>query len=49
MILGMVGGCREVMETTAVASIVVFTRGGSCQHGFMCGCKQWSNDIHESN
>ena len=25
------------------------TRGGSCQHGFMCGCKQWSNDINESN
>ena len=25
------------------------TRGGPCQHGFMCGCKQWSNDINESN
>ena len=27
----------------------VYTRGGPCQHGFMCGCKQWSNDINESN
>ncbi len=25
------------------------TRGGPCQHGFMCGCKQWSNDINDSN
>ena len=25
------------------------TRGGPCQHGFMCGCKQWSNDINERN
>ena len=25
------------------------SRGGPCQHGFMCGCKQWSNDINESN
>ena len=25
------------------------TRGGPCQHGFMCGCRQWSNDINESN
>ena len=27
----------------------IITRGGPCQHGFMCGCKQWSNDINESN
>ena len=20
------------------------TRGGPCHHGFMCGCRQWSND-----
>ena len=26
-----------------------YTRGGPCQHGFMCGCRQWSNDINESN
>ena len=26
-----------------------YTRGGPCQHGFMCGCKQWCNDINESN
>ena len=30
-------------------AIIVKTRGGPCQHGFMCGCKQWSNDINESN
>ena len=30
-------------------SIFSITRGGPCQHGFMCGCKQWSNDINESN
>ena len=28
--------------------VVGETRGGPCQHGFMCGCKQWSNDINES-
>ena len=27
----------------------IITRGGPCHHGFMCGCKQWSNDINESN
>ena len=25
------------------------TRVVPCQHGFMYGCKQWSNDINESN
>ena len=30
-------------------AIIVKTRGGPRQHGFMCGCKQWSNDINESN
>ena len=30
-------------------SVVGYTRGGPWQHGFMCGCKQWSNDINESN
>ena len=25
------------------------TRRGPCQHGFMCGCEQWSNNISESN
>ena len=29
--------------------IVGYTRGGPCQHGFMCGCRQWSNPINESN
>ena len=28
---------------------LVYPRGGPCQHGFMCGCMQWSNDIIESN
>ena len=28
---------------------LVRTRRGPCQHGFMCGCKQWSTDINESN
>ena len=32
-----------------VTAIIVKTRGGPCQHGFMCGCRQWSNDINESN
>ena len=35
--------------TCIFACIIVYTRGGPCQHGFMCGCKQWSNDINESN
>ena len=34
---------------TASACIIDSTRGGPCQHGFMCGYKQWSNDINESN
>ena len=29
--------------------IVFLTRRGPCQHGFMCGCEQWSNNISESN
>ena len=29
--------------------ILYVTRGCPCQHGFMCGCRQWSNDINESN
>ena len=24
--------------------IILITGGVPCQHGFMCGCKQWSND-----
>ena len=33
------------------AGVLLFaiTREGPCQHGFMCGCKRWSNDINESN
>ena len=31
------------------STIVCLTRGGPCQHGFMYGCKQWSDDINESN
>ena len=26
--------------------VVWIIRGVPCQHGFMCGCKQWSNDIN---
>ena len=29
--------------------IIVNSIGGPCQHGFVCGCKQWTNDINESN
>ena len=32
-----------------VISVRLLFRGGPCQHGFVCGCKQWSNDINESN
>ena len=42
----------DVIEMTEPAAELLFflsTRGGPCQHGFMCGCKQWSNDINESN
>ena len=40
--------------TTQNHNIILFallysTRGGPCQHGFMCGCKQWSNDINEGS
>ena len=28
---------------------LLHTRRGPCQHGFMCGCEQWSNNISESN
>ena len=34
------------------SDVFIYTRGGPCQHGFMCGCKQWStpgNYINESN
>ena len=36
---------------TPVKSILILgtTRGGPCQHGFMCGCRQWSNNMNESN
>ena len=37
---------RDFLCDTA---IIVNTRRGPCQHGFMWGCKQWSNDINESN
>ena len=38
-------GCRGHRS-----SVIIFrTRGGPCQHVVMCGCKQWSNDINESN
>ena len=38
-------------DTIEVHCIVLYciTRGCPCQHRFMCGCKQWSNDINESN
>ena len=29
--------------------VVCTTRGFPCQHGVMCGCKQWSNDVDVSN
>ena len=29
--------------------LITITRGGPYQHRFMCGRKQWSNDINESN
>ena len=29
--------------------LLSITRGGPCQHGSMCGCKQCSNDKNESN
>ena len=32
-----------------IYSVVCTTRRGPCQHGFMCGCEQWSNTISESN
>ena len=34
-----------------VCTLFVYTRAVRCQHRFMCGCncKQWSNDINESN
>ena len=41
--LGIVSPCN------LLAGVIVGSRGGPCQHGFMCGCKQWSNDINESN
>ena len=33
----------------AIARLFGITRGDPCQHGFMCGCEQWSNYINESN
>ena len=36
--------------TSGVSHLLHYiTRGGPCQHGFMCGCMQWSNNINESN
>ena len=32
-----------------VHPLLRYTRRGPCQHGFMCGCEQWSNNISESN
>ena len=40
--------CQLHMPNLALL-LFVYTRGGPCQHEFMCGCKQWSNDINESN
>ena len=36
--------CRMTQAIFVWSSSSVFnaTRGGPCQHGFMCGCKQWS-------
>ena len=45
-------GCHGFIRSSLTLSIVLLsecTRGGPCQHGFMCGRKQWSNDINESN
>ena len=38
-----------VLKYMTILYYIGHTRGGPCQHGFMCGCKQWSNDINESN
>ena len=32
-----------------ILAVVWKTRRGPCQHWFMCGCEQWSNNISESN
>ena len=37
------------MSTLSEKGAFVITRGVPCQHGFMCGCKQWNNYINESN
>ena len=36
-------------ERKKIATNIGETRRGPCQHGFMCGCRQWSTDINESN
>ena len=40
---------REKVGAFSLHSPLEGTRGGPCQHGFMCGCRQWSNYINESN
>ena len=42
-----IGYSGNTLFITVIA--VLETRGGPCQHGFMCGCRQWSNAINESN
>ena len=39
----------NTLSTDCVHATIVLTRGDSCQHGFMFGCKQWSTDINQSN
>ena len=40
---------RKLCYRNKIIIIIFNNRGVSCQHGFMYGCKQWSNDINESN
>ena len=43
-------GPRPRIDLIIISSFCYMpTRGGPCQHGGMCGCKQCSNDVNESN
>ena len=35
---------RKLGILQVIIIIFIYTRGGRCQYGLMCGCKQWSND-----
>ena len=36
----------SVSQLVTFSLVISTTRGVPCQHGFMCGCKQWSNDLN---